>query len=287
MSWLLGASPPLQEGLTQTGVVLVGMAIVWFVLDRAGRRFVGRLVDRATQEGDSRGDERAQRINTLWAVGRTFLLIVLVLAIALILLDVWGVPIGPFVALGSVIGVAIGFGAQDFVKDVIAGLFIIAEDQYGIDDVVRIGGVAGKVEAIRLRTTVLRDLDGNVHHVPNGQISVASNFTQEFSQVVLDLGVSYDTDVDGAMVVIADELRRFFEDAEWAAAFLDPPEVLGVERFDESAVVIRLTFRVHPAYRWTSRREFLRRIKIRFDEEGIEIPFPHLTIREPRSLPPV
>ncbi len=285
MTVLIAAAPPLREGLIQSAVVVAMLLVVWLVLRRGGHRLMKRLVARASSEGGVRGDERAQRIRTLWVVARMFVLILLGVALVLLLLDVWGVPIGPFLAVGSVVGVAIGFGAQDLVKDVIAGLFIIAEDQYGIDDVVRIGGVSGKVEAIRLRTTVLRDLDGNVHHVPNGQVTVASNLTQEFSQVVIDLGVSYETNVDRAIDVITDEVNRFVADPEWASAFLDPPEMLGVERFDDSAIVIRLMFKVHPAFRWSSRREFLRRIKKRFDADGISIPYPHIELID-RTPPP-
>lgn len=278
MSSLVAAAPPLEEGLLQTAVVVAVIVVVWLILNRVGHRLIDRLVARASDEGGVRGDERAQRMKTLWLVGRMFLLMLLGAALVLLLLDVWGVPIGPFLAFGSVVGVAVGFGAQDLVRDIIAGLFIIAEDQYGIDDVVEISGVSGKVEAIRLRTTVLRDLDGNVHHVPNGQITVASNLTQLFSQVVVDLGVSYETDVDHAIEVITDEANRFAEDPEWEAAFIDPPEMMGVERFDDSAVVIRSLFKVHPSIRWSSRREFLRRVKKRLDAEGISIPYPHIEV---------
>ncbi len=284
MNLVIAQAPSLREGLIQTAVVVAVFAVAWLILNRVGHRLIDRMVERAAAEGGVHGDERAQRIKTLWQVGRMFILILLGVALALVLLDVWGVPIAPFLAVGSIIGVAIGFGAQDLVKDIIAGLFIIAEDQYGIDDIVKIGGVSGKVEAIRLRTTVLRDLDGNVHHVPNGQVTVASNLTQVYSQVVVDLGVSYETNVDHAIEVVTDEATRFARDPEWEAAFLDPPEMLGVDRFDDSAIVIRVVFKVHPAFRWSSRREFLRRAKNRFDVEGISIPYPHLELidRTPR-----
>ena len=285
MNAVMAAAPPLREGLIQSAIVVAILVVAWAVVTRVAHRLIDKLIERAGSEGGVRGNERAQRIKTLWVVARTFITILVGVALVLLLLDVWGVPIAPFLAVGSVVGVAVGFGAQDLVRDVIAGLFIIAEDQYGIDDVVRIGGVSGKVEAIRLRTTVLRDLDGNVHHVPNGQVTVASNLTQEFSQVVVDLGVSYETDVDVAIAAITDEMNRFASDPEWEVAFLDPPEMLGVERFEDSAIVIRGVFKVHPAYRWTSRREFLRRAKRRFDADGISIPYPHLELID-RTPPP-
>jgi len=269
---LLGVSPPVREGLIQTGVVVAVLLLTALVISRLGHRVTDRLVARAAAEGGVHGAERSQRIRTLWVVGRAFVLIVLAVALILLLLDVWGVPIGPFLAVGSVLGVALGLGAQGLVRDVIAGFFIIAEDQYGIDDVVRIGGVEGKVESIRLRTTVLRDVDGSVHHVPNGQVTVASNLTQEFSQVVVDVPVSPQTDVDEASAILTDVVDGFAADPQWAAVFLDPPEVLGVERFEESATVIRVVFRVAPAFRLTARREFLRRLRKRFDAEGVSLP---------------
>jgi small conductance mechanosensitive channel len=258
--------------------------VLWLVLDRIGRRMLDRLVSKETERNSVQGDERAQRIKTLWAVGRIFLTLVLFGAFVLLTFAIWGIPTTPFLALGSVIGIAIGFGAQDLVKDVIAGLFIIAEDQYGIDDVVLISGVSGRVEQIRLRTTVLRDLDGNVHHVPNGQVIVATNYTQEYAQIVVDLGISYDADVDEVIDVVTDEAMRFYEDPEWEETFLAPPETLGVQDFADSAVLVRLTLRVRPSDRWIARREFLRRIKRRFDLEGISIPYPHMTMVTPESV---
>ncbi|HSF85020.1 MAG TPA: mechanosensitive ion channel family protein [Acidimicrobiia bacterium] len=279
MNLLLAASgPPLQEGLAQTGVALAATLLVWVVLDQVGRRLLTRAVERHSRRDDVHGAERAQRIRTLWSVGRAVIAIVLAVVFLLLALGIWGIPITPFLAVGSVVGVAIGFGAQDLVKDVIAGMFIIAEDQYGIDDVVEVAGVSGRVEQIRLRTTVLRDLGGGVHHVPNGQITVASNFTQEFSQVVIDVDIAYEADVDHAIAVMQDEVAAFTSDAEWSRAFLGPPEMLGVEALGDSGVTLRLVLTVRPAYRLTARREFLRLVKNRFDAEGVEIPYQKLTV---------
>lgn len=278
MRVLAATGPPWQEGVVQTAVAFVVVALAWIVLDRLGRRLIDRLVSRETARNNVSGDERAQRIRTLWSVGRIFITIILLVVFLLLALAVWGIPTTPFLAVGSVIGIAVGFGAQDLVRDVIAGLFIVSEDQYGIDDVVRIAGVAGRVESIRLRTTVLRDLDGNVHHIPNGQITVATNLTQEFAQVVIDLSVSYEADIDRALDVALDEAQRFYEDPEWSQDFLEAPEMLGVQAFAESAITLRLTFKVRPAQRWTYRREYLKRIKRRFDAEGILIPYPHMTL---------
>ena len=173
---------------------------------------------------------------------------------------------------------AVGFGAQGLVADVIAGLFIVAEDQFHIGDVVKVASVSGTVEDIRLRVTVLRDLDGVVHYIPNGKIDVASNYTQEFSRLVMDVGVAYATEVDTALEVLGDELELFAADPEWADRMIEPPQLLGVDRLGESSVLLRAVLTTRPDDRWTVKREGLRRIKNRFAAESIEIPFPQVTI---------
>jgi small conductance mechanosensitive channel len=196
----------------------------------------------------------------------------------LTLLAVMDVPIGPLLAASSIIGIAVGFGAQSLVKDIIAGYFILSENQYTLGDVVRIAGVAGAVTDIRARVTVLRDLEGNVHYVPNGLIEVTSNLTQEFAQVVVDVGIAYGEDVDRAIEVVGDEIARFAADEEWLPRFLDEPQLLGVNALGSWSVDLRVLFKVPPDDRWLVKREFLRRIKNRLDAEGIEIPFPYTTL---------
>ena len=265
--------------LAQTAGVLVVAAVVWWLFLRMGRRWIATLVQRgATGLPEHEQLERQQRFDTLWAVLRTLLAIAVGVVAVLVLLDVWGVPLGPFLAVWTVVGVGIGLGAQDYVKSVIAGFMIIVEDQYGIGDIIRIADVSGKVEAIKLRTTVLRDLEGNVHHVPNGEIAVASNLTQGFSAVVIDVPVAFAEDVDRVVSVVADEAGSFSRDELWADRFLEPPQVLGVERLGDWSVDIRVVFTTVPEQRWAAKREFLRRIKLRLDREGIEIPFPSRTI---------
>jgi small conductance mechanosensitive channel len=257
-------------------VVLVGAVLIWWLFRRVGGRTVDRMVK--SRDTDAAGTDDIQRINTLWRVLQTVVVVVVLVTVILTIMMIWGLPIGPLVAVGGVVGVAVGFGAQSFIKDVIAGFLIVAEHQYSIGDVVRIADVSGEVQTIRLRTTVLRDLDGNVHHVPNGAITVASNYTQEYSQVVVDVDVGYDQDIDTAIAVIGDELEQFAADPEWADLFMDAPQLLGVEALGESSVKLRALLRVNPSARWTSRRELLRRVKNRLDGEGIGIPYQHLTV---------
>ena len=266
----------------QTAVVLFGAIATWLVVRFFIRRWSRSLRLKLESTGDLRDRARAQRLETISRTLATVVLIVVTTIALLIILAVWGVPIVPIVASLSVVGVAVGFGAQSFVKDLIAGLFVLIEDQYAIGDVVALAGVSGTVEEIRLRTTVLRGLDGSVYHIPNGEIRVAKNLTHEYSRLVIDLSIAYEESVDRAMDIIGDEATLFATDPEWAHRLVDDPVVLGVDELAESGVVVRVLMATDPDERWVVKREFLRRIKNRLDLEGIEIPYPHLTIA-PRS----
>lgn len=254
--------------------VIVGLVLVaTWAISRYGHQAVDRVLERRGPDS-----ERRQRINTLWIVIRRILLIALWLIGVLMVMSVWEISITPLLAVGTVVGLALGFGAQSLVKDLIAGFFILVENQFSIGDVVAIAGTSGTVEDIQLRVTVLRDLDGKTHYVPNGSIEVATNYTQDFANAVLDIGVSYDTDVDFAMSTIVAEAEAMHTDEEWEGSFIDKPQLLGVNELADSAVIIRILLRVLPEQRWAVRREFLRRIKNRLDAVGIEIPFPYRTV---------
>ena len=268
----------IRSEVFQSLALLVMALLVWWLIRLTGRRWIARVAREVEASDDHQALERAQRLHTLWSVGEAILVIVVVALIVVTMMAIWGIPIAPLVAAAGVIGIAVGFGAQDFVRDVIAGSFIVLEDQYAIGDVVQIAGVSGTVEQIRLRTTVLRDLDGHTHHVPNGEIKVASNLTAGFSRVVIDLGVAYKEQVDEVLDVVRDELDRFAADPDWEASFLEPPEVLGVNELADWAVEVRVLLTVRAGDRWRVKREFLRRIKGRFDADGIEIPFPYLKV---------
>lgn len=261
-----------------TIAVVLGAIVVLWAVKRSIQRWSNRVERRYMESHDHSDRERGQRLVTLTGVMEMLLKLVVWAIVILTVMGIWGIPMSPFIAIAATLGIAVGFGAQDLVKDVIAGFFILAEDQFGIGDVVSIAGVSGTVEAIKLRTTVLRDLNGNAHHVPNGQIVVASNMTPDFARVVTDIGVSYDTDIDRAIEVIADEMHLLANDPEWSASFLQEPEMLGVNKLDESAVVIRTLATVITEQRWKVKREFLRRIKNRLDAEGIEIPYNYLSV---------
>lgn len=259
--------------LIASAIVLGVAYAVYLVSLGLGSRLLKRMYGNAP---DAEG-----RIGTLGKVGKRMLQLTIgILAFLILATSIWGVDLGPLVAFGALFGAAIGFGAQDLVKDFIAGFFILAENQFHIGDVVRIADTEGTVEDIQFRVTVLRDVEGNKHFVPNGQITVSSNYTAVYAQPLLDIGVAYREDVERVMDVLGDELAKMAQDPEWAESMVEPPQVLGVQSLGDSAVVIRSRLTVPAGRRWESLREARRRIKNRFDAEGIEIPFPQLTVNQ-------
>lgn len=253
--------------------VIVGVAIlVYWLAASAGHRYVRGM--------EAKGPERGARARTMWVVLRRLVLLLIVVTAILFEFSVWGWSLAPFLAVGTALAAAFGFGAQDLVKDFLSGFFILMEDQFQVGDTVTIASTTGTVEDIQLRVTVLRDLEGNQHYVPNGQIEVTSNFTSKFAQPVIDVGIAYETDVDHALAVFKDELEKLSKDPEFDHLVTGPPEILGVNELGDSAVVLRGRLTTSADERWSVRREALRRVKIRFDAEGISIPFPQVTINQ-------
>ncbi len=265
---LIGAE--IQGRLIGSLVALAITYLVYFVVRRVSRRVLVRVA--------GKGPSGESRVDTLERVAIRVVQVVIFLAFIVVLGGIWEINLGGVLALGAVFGAAIGFGAQDLVKDLIGGFFILAEDQFHIGDVVRIADTEGTVEDIQFRVTVLRDLEGNQHFVPNGQITVSSNFTAVFARPVLDVGIAYKADVDRAIAVMKDELDQMAASEEFKATMKEPPVVLGVQDLADSAVILRATLTVLADDRWLVLREARRRIKVRFDKEGIEIPFPHMTV---------
>lgn len=245
-------------------VVVILFTIIYLVAARAGQR----LINRMGHQG-----EPGARAATLWSVIRRLLVVVLSLTgLLTVFSTVWNLPLTPFVAVGSAIGIAVGLGAQQLIRDVVAGFFILLEDQYRIGDSVTLAGASGDVEAIRLRVTIVRDGAGNLQYIPNGEIRVATNMARDYALVVLDITVGIETDVDRIIAVLGNEMGTMASDVEWKDAFLAPPEVLGVEGLSETGVVVRISARVRPAERWKVQREALRRIKKGLDLEGVVLP---------------
>jgi len=188
------------------------------------------------------------------------------------------INIAPILAGLGIVGIAVGFGAQYLIRDLIAGVFILLENQYRVGDVAKVVDIAGLVEEVHLRKTVLRDLDGIVHHVPNGEIRVASNYTRRFSRVNLDVSVAYSTDLDHAISVINRVGQELAEDEQWKERIIKPPQVLRVNKFGDSGIDIKILGDVQPIEQWAVMGELRLRLKKAFDEAEIEIPWPHVKL---------
>ncbi|NNF11504.1 MAG: mechanosensitive ion channel family protein [Acidimicrobiia bacterium] len=221
--------------------------------------------------GAERSKQRAQTLATLLESVATVTILALAVMISLGELDV---SLGPLLAGAGIIGIAIGFGAQAVVRDFLAGIFMLVEDQYGVGDVVDFGDAGGVVEEISLRTTRLRDLNGTVWYVPNGEIRRVANKSYSWARCVLDIPVAYETDIDVAAQVIKDAADSVWAEHLETATILEEPEIWGVEDLGESAVLIRLVVKTEPGEQWATSREIRRRVKLAFQQEGIVIPFP-------------
>jgi small conductance mechanosensitive channel len=250
-------------------LTLVAIKAVQLVLDQ----FFGRLFRNRAQDL-----EMQKRSDTLKAVVKNIINITVVVVGVMMILGQLGVQIGPILTAAGVLGVAVGFGAQQVVRDVINGFFILLDDQIRVGDVVDIAGKSGLVENVNIRMTTLRDLAGNVHFIRNGEISVVTNMTKEWSRYVFDIGVAYRENVDEVIEVIKQIDEEMRADEAFKNDILEPIEILGLDRFADSAIIIKARTKTRPIRQWAVGREFNRRMKKKFDELGIEIPFPHLTL---------
>ncbi|MEP7326139.1 MAG: mechanosensitive ion channel family protein [Gemmatimonadota bacterium] len=258
----------------------VTVALIWLGAWVASRiiKLMARRILASVDDGDDSTmtlrEKRGQTIaQLLRSVGRVVILIV-----ALLLTLNAFIEITPLLAGAGILGLAVSFGAQSLVKDIISGFFILLENQFAVGDIIGAGGKSGVVERMTLRVVQLRDLEGILHTIPNGEITVVSNRTRGWSRAVMEIGVAYSTDLDRALAVFRDEASRLMTDEKWKHRLDGAPEVSGIESLGDSSIVIRTLLRTIPASQWDVAREFRRRIKNRLDQEGIEIPFPQRTM---------
>ena len=259
-------------------VVLIGL-LAYFTVRVAAlgiQHFEDIVRSRAGNNADK--IELVERVHTISGLVTNAVNIIVWSAASLMMLQELGVNITPLLTGAGIAGLAVGFGAQNLVRDVISGFFFILEDQVHVGDVVEVNGTSGLVEAVKLRTLVLRDLSGTVHVVPNGEITTLSNKTKEFSYAVLDIGVAYKEDTDHVSAVLHDVGTDLASDSDFSDSILASLEILGVSEFGDSAVVIKIRIKTRPLKQWMIGRELRRRIKKAFDTEGIEIPFPHMSL---------
>jgi small conductance mechanosensitive channel len=259
----------LLNRIVSITIVLAAAAFVWEFASSGIETYLARH----TESGKA-----GARARTLLPLLRNALLVVLSVMVSLIVLSEIGVDIGPLLAGAGVVGLAIGFGSQTLVKDVITGAFLLFEDAISVGDVVSVAGTSGSVEGLSIRSIRLRDVGGNVHTIPFSAVGAVTNMTKEFSFYVMDIGVAYREDTDHVTEVIREIAEEMRSEPEWSPLILEPLEVLGVDRFADSAVIIKARLKTLPVKQWMVGREFNRRMKKRFDALGIEIPFPHQTI---------
>ena len=260
--------------------ILIVLLLAWlgmFIL----RQILSQLEQRLLKQSKIAGEppsESEKRVETLIRLIRQAALIVLWVTTILILLKEIGVDVGPILASAGIVGLAVGFGAQNLVRDFISGFFFILENQVRVGDVAIINGTGGLVERVNFRTIVLRDLAGIVHIFPNGTVTTLSNLTNDWSAYVFDIGIAYKENTDKVIEVMNRVGSEMKQDEIVGSFMLEEPEIFGVDKFDNSAVVIKGRIKTKPIRQWQVGREYLRRIKLAFDNAGIEIPFPHQTL---------
>jgi small-conductance mechanosensitive channel len=265
----------LAHGLMTIVILVVGI-VLWIVVKKTIPPLVRRVMSRP-QKGESREGLR-RRANTLEFVFLGLSRIIIVLLVIFMILSELNVSVGPILAGFGAILLGVGFGLQYLVRDLIAGVFILMENQYRVGDVAKVADVTGLVEEINLRKTVLRDLDGIVHHVPNGEIRVASNYSRHFSRVNLNISVAYGTDLNFAIKVINRVCEEMSKEEKWSKVFQSVPQVLRVDSLGDSGIDIKIIGNVKPLEQWSVMGELRLRLKNEFDKEGIEIPWPHTKV---------
>lgn len=269
------------ETIIATSLRVLVVLFIAYVVVRVANSALERLEHRLVQRGQATGEppsEVQKRAETLIKLLRQGVFIAIWILAILILLRELGFEIAPILAGAGILGLAVGFGAQNLVRDVISGFFMIMEDQVRVGDVAIINGTGGLVEKINFRTIVLRDLTGTVHVFPNGNISTLSNMTSKWSAYVFDLGVAYKEDTDRVVELISEVGTELKNDPYFGSLMIENLEVFGVDKFADSAVIVKGRIKTRPIKQWEVGREFMRRIKKSFDEKGIEIPFPHRSV---------
>lgn len=269
--WALEVFPQIIVILV---LALIGMRLLSITVSRS-KKIMSRQIEKNPHIDTAEGEKR---VETLAGIIHSLLKITLLTIVFMLILRAFGIDIGPLIAGAGVIGLAISFGARELVADFIAGFFLLLENQVRAGDVAIVNGTGGLVERVGLRTIVLRDVSGVVHIFQNGKINSLSNMTKEWSAMVFNIGVAYKEDVDYVMQVMQEVGDELSNDPEWREKIIDTIEINGLDDFAASSIVIRARYRTKPLMQWAVGREYRRRLKKKFDELDIEIPFPHQTI---------
>jgi small-conductance mechanosensitive channel len=288
--WQEIISQTVAWAITTLPALLV-ILILAFILLKATNIFLHRIkplmLKHMANGSDLDTDEIEKRLDTLLGIMRSIIKIIAWAMIIMLFLRKIGIDIAPIIAGAGIVGLAFGFGAQELVRDFISGFFVLLENQIREGDVAIVNGTGGLVEHVGLRTIVLRDLSGVVHVFQNGKINTLSNMTKKWSGMVLDIGVAYKEDTDKVVEVIKQVAEVLRADPNFENKILEPIEIFGVDQFADSAVIIKARFKTKPIEQWAVGREYRRRLKKAFDEQGIEIPFPHRTVYWGEEIKPL
>ncbi|MDQ3017617.1 MAG: mechanosensitive ion channel family protein [Bacteroidota bacterium] len=256
------------------GIRIVVIMFGAYILNIVLKRFIEKVVHiTIVPDNDPTRVSEKKREETLIRIFSWTMTIVITITATMMVLDEAGVPIGPILAGAGILGIAVGFGGQYLIRDLISGFFIILENQYRIGDIVNFDGTGGLVEDISLRVTTLRDLDGTVHHVPHGEIKRVSNLSKNFSRINLNLGIAYDSPLEDVIRVINETGSELANDPVWKDHIIKAPQFLRVEDFTDTAIMIKILGETQPHKKWEIAGELRKRIKIAFDKAGIEMPF--------------
>ena len=284
MDYLQTIIQKISPWLFSSGIKIIAIVLVAYLIRRSIGIFIERIIRKIvipdhflSKEAEKKREDTLIRIFSASAS-----ILIWILALLIVLQEI-GFAIGPILAAAGIAGLAFGFGGQYLIRDLISGLFIIMENQYRINDVVCFDGTCGLVEDISLRMTTLRDLDGVVHHVPHGEIKKVSNLSKHFARVNLNIGISYNSDLEKVISVVNKIGQELADDLAWKEFILKPPQFLRVDDFGDSAIIIKILGETKPLKQWDVTGELRKRIKIAFDKEGIEIPFPQRVIHQAKS----
>jgi len=271
----------IQKWLLTDGIVVLAYIIIGYIIYRLVKLVIPRLVVsfvKARGRGRHSKSWFQKRTRTLSNMINWILGIVIGVIVLFMILSELGVNITPLLASAGVAGIAIGFGAQNLIKDFLAGMFFLLEDQFNTGDVIKVAGIAGTVEEVNLRRTVLRDLDGILHTIPNGIVTTTSNYTRDWARVNLDVPVAYGEDLDNVFTIINRVGKEMAADEYFSKLIKTPPQVLRVQNFGDSGIDIRILGDVRPMMQWEVTGELRKRLKKAFDQAGVEIPWPHVKL---------
>lgn len=274
-------SEQIGPWLTTHGLKILIIIVAVFVTRLLLLKILSKAIRVAiVADSDSDHEGEIKREHTLIYIFSATISIALYLVGILMILDEMGLEIGPLLAGAGIVGLALGFGGQYLIRDIIAGLFIIIENQYRIGDVIRIEETEGLVENISLRMTTLRDINGTVHHIPHGEIKMVSNLSKSFARVNIELGVAYSSNLDQVIAVINETGNQLFDDREWKDKMISPPQFVRVNEFADSAIIVKIVGDTQPHKQWEVAGEYRKRLKTAFDLAGIEIPFPQVVVHQ-------